>query len=135
MPFQLRSGNRPTYKEMGISSIDSTISKSASPNKFLAGLGKKIKQGVKTVGGAIMGSTPIGMGINALRGASGGGGGIKGALSGGIKGALSGGIMSMLGAGGGFGGGGLFGGKGAFPKTGLGPLGGRIVPKAFKKNK
>ena len=127
MPFQLRSGNRPTYKEMGISSIDSTISKSASPNKFLAGLGKKIKQGVKTVGGAIMGSTPIGMGINALRGASGGGGGIKGALSGGI--------MSMLGAGGGFGGGGLFGGKGAFPKTGLGPLGGRIVPKAFKKNK
>ena len=128
MPFQLRSGNRPTYKEMGISSIDSTISKSASPNKFLAGLGKKIKQGVKTVGGAIMGSTPIGMGINALRGASSGGGG-------GIKGALSGGIMSMLGAGGGFGGGGLFGGKGAFPKTGLGPLGGRIVPKAFKKNK
>ena len=128
MPFQLRSGNRPTYKEMGISSIDSTISKSASPNKFLAGLGKKIKQGVKTVGGAIMGSTPIGMGINALRGASGGGGG-------GIKGALSGGIMSMLGAGGGFGGGGLFGGKGAFPKTGLGPLGGRIVPRAFKKNK
>ena len=127
MPFQLRSGNRPTYKEMGISSIDSTISKSASPNKFLAGLGKKIKQGVKTVGGAIMGSTPIGMGINALRGASGGGGGIKGALSGGI--------MSMLGAGGGFGGGGLFGGKGAFPKTGLGPLGGRIVPRAFKKNK
>ena len=126
MPFQLRSGNRPTYKEMGISSIDSTISKSASPNKFLAGLGKKIKQGVKTVGGAIMGSTPIGMGINALRGASGGGCGIKGALSGGI--------MSMLGAGGGFGGG-LFGGKGAFPKTGLGPLGGRIVPKAFKKNK
>ena len=128
MPFQLRSGNRPTYKEMGISSIDSTISKSASPNKFLAGLGKKIKQGVKTVGGAIMGSTPIGMGINALRGASSGGGG-------GIKGALSGGIMSMLGAGGGFGGGGLFGGKGAFPKTGLGPLGGRIVPRAFKKNK
>ena len=73
-----------------------------SPNKFLGGLGKKLKGAMKGVGKFAAGGGVLGMGIRALKGKDGGGGGNADAVA-----AARGAMGTASGAAGG-----LFGGMG-----------------------